>query len=41
MERCKRFFVTLQEIAREWVSLGSTKTGVVYRLKGNPPHAHE
>jgi len=24
-----------------WIALGATKTGVVYRLKGNPPHAHE
>jgi hypothetical protein len=41
MERCKRFFVSLQQIGREWVSLGTTKTGIVYRLKGNPPQAHE
>ena len=40
-ERCKRFFVSLQQIGREWVSLGTTKTGIVYRLKGNPPQAHE
>jgi len=41
MERCKKFFVGLQEIGRDWISLGATKTGVVYRLKGNPPQAHE
>jgi len=41
MERCKRFFVSLQQIGREWVSVGTTKTGIVYRLKGNPPQAHE
>ena len=41
MDRCRQFFVTLQEIGSDWVSLGSTKTGVVYRLKGCPPHAHE
>lgn len=41
MERCNRFFVSLQQIGREWVSLGTTKTGIVYRLKGNPPQAHE
>ncbi|MGC1341313.1 MAG: hypothetical protein WA854_03240 [Candidatus Binataceae bacterium] len=41
MERCKRFFVSLQQIGKEWVSLGTTKTGIVYRLKGNPPQAHE
>jgi hypothetical protein len=39
--RCEDFFVTLQNIAHEWVSVGTTKTGVVYRLKGNPPQAHE
>jgi hypothetical protein len=39
--RCKQFFISLQEIGGDWVSLGATKTGVVYRLKGNPPHAHE
>ena len=31
----------LQSLAHEWVSLGTTKTGIVYRLKGNPPQAHE
>jgi hypothetical protein len=41
MEHCKEFFVALQEIGRDWISLGTTKTGVVYRLKGNPPQAHE
>jgi hypothetical protein len=41
LERCKEFFATLQHVGREWVSLGTTKTGVIYRLKGNPPNAHE
>jgi len=41
LERCKEFFVALQEIGRDWISLGTTKTAVVYRLKGNPPQAHE
>jgi hypothetical protein len=41
MERCKAFFVALQQEARDWLSLGTTKTGLVYRLKGNPPQAHE
>jgi hypothetical protein len=41
LERCKDFFCALQRAARDWVSLGTTKTGVVYRLKGNPPNAHE
>ena len=39
--RCEEFFVTLQNIAHDWVSVGTTKTGVVYRLKGNPPQSHE
>jgi hypothetical protein len=39
--RCEEFFVSLQNLAHEWVSLGTTKTGIVYRLKGNPPQAHE
>src|SRR5215510_1679549 len=39
--RCEDFFVSLQTMARDWVSLGTTKTGIVYRLKGNPPQAHE
>ena len=38
---CEEFFVNLQNIAHDWVSVGTTKTGVVYRLKGNPPHSHE
>ena len=41
MERCKRFFASLQKIAPDWVSLGTTKTGIVYRLKGNLPQTHE
>jgi hypothetical protein len=39
--RCEDFFVSLQNLAREWISLGTTKTGIVYRLRGNPPQAHE
>lgn len=41
MNRCKDFFCSLQRNASDWVSLGTTKTGAVYRLKGNPPAAHE
>jgi hypothetical protein len=41
MERCRRFFVALQKSGRDWLSLGTTKTGLVYRLKGNPPQSHE
>jgi hypothetical protein len=41
MKRAEQFLVLLQEPARDWLSLGTTKTGTVYRLKGNPPTAHE
>lgn len=41
LKRSKAFFLALQDAARDWIALGATKTGVVYRLKGNPPHAHE
>jgi hypothetical protein len=39
--RCEEFFIALQNTASDWVSLGTTKTAVVYRLKGNPPTSHE
>lgn len=41
MDRCAEFFRILQYEAQDWISLGTTKTGAVYRLKGNPPQAHE
>jgi hypothetical protein len=41
MERCRQFFIALQKHGPDWVSLGTTKTATVYRLKGNPPQAHE
>jgi hypothetical protein len=41
MKRAEAFFLSLQRAASEWIALGATKTGVVYRLKGNPPRAHE
>jgi hypothetical protein len=41
LERCRAFFDLLQHEAQDWISLGTTKTGAVYRLKGNPPQAHE
>jgi hypothetical protein len=41
MNRVKRFFIALQQVAHGWVSLGTTKTGIVYRLRGNAPRAHE
>jgi hypothetical protein len=41
LRRLEAFFFGLQEAAKDWIALGATKTGVVYRLKGSPPHAHE
>jgi hypothetical protein len=39
--RSEAFFVELQRAARRWVALGTTKTGIVYRLNGNAPQHHE
>ena len=41
MDRCRQFFIGLQQTGRDWLSLRATKTGLVYRLKGNPPQGHE
>ena len=41
MDRCQQFFIALQQSGRDWLYLGTTKTGLVYRLKGNPPQSHE
>jgi hypothetical protein len=41
MRRAEQLFILLQETASDWLALGTTKTGTVYRLKGNPPTAHE
>jgi len=41
MDRCRQFFTLLQQAGRDWLFLGTTKTGLVYRLKGNPPQSHE
>ncbi|MCC6136629.1 MAG: hypothetical protein LM550_04010 [Candidatus Contendobacter sp.] len=41
VERGRQFFIALQQVGRDWVSLGTTKTGIVYHLKGNPPQSHE
>jgi hypothetical protein len=41
MKRAEQFFIALQWAAQDWLALGTTKTGAVYRLKGCPPHAHE
>jgi hypothetical protein len=40
-ELVEQFFVTLQQDVSDWISLGTTKTGMVYRLKGNAPQSHE
>jgi hypothetical protein len=36
-----KFYLTLQNDVKEWLALGVTKTGMVYRLKGNGPQSHE
>jgi hypothetical protein len=41
MNRCQQFFIQLQQSGLDWLFLGTTKTGLVYQLKGNPPQAHE
>jgi hypothetical protein len=40
-ELVEQFFITLQQDVQDWISLGATKTGMVYRLKGNAPQSHE
>jgi hypothetical protein len=40
-QRVEELFIKLQLIATGWLYLGTTKTGLVYRLKGNPPQSHE
>jgi hypothetical protein len=40
-ERVAKFFIRLQQVGHAWIYLGATKTGMVYRLKGNAPQAHE
>jgi hypothetical protein len=41
LKRMEDFFLALQFAAKDWISLNATKTGVVYRLLGNAPKAHE
>jgi hypothetical protein len=41
LHRCEQFFCSLQNIASDWVALGTTKTGAVYRLGGKPTQSHE
>ena len=36
-----QFHITLQQNVQDWLALGVTKTGMVYRLKGNEPQSHE
>jgi len=36
-----QFYITLQHAVSDWLALGVTKTGMVYRLKGNEPQSHE
>ena len=40
-ERAEQFFITLQQDVQDWLSLGTTKTGMVYKLKGNAAQSHE
>ena len=37
----EELFIKLQQVADGWLLFGTTKTGLVYRLKGNPPQSHE
>ena len=41
LNACERFFLELQQVSADWLALTTTKTGAVYRLRGNPPQAHE
>ncbi len=36
-----QFYVSLQQDVQDWLALGVTKTGMVYRLNGNEPQSHE
>jgi hypothetical protein len=40
-KRCEQFFITLQQDVADWISLGTTKTGMVYGLDGTGPRSHE
>ena len=41
IRKAQAFFVSLQHEAQDWIALGATKTGVVYRLLGDSPSKHE
>jgi len=36
-----QFYIALQRDVEDWLALGVTKTGMVYRLRGNEPQSHE
>lgn len=36
-----QFYIDLQLEVQDWLALGVTKTGMVYRLNGNEPQSHE
>ncbi len=38
---CAQFYVALQYAVKDWLSLGTTKTGMVYRLRGITPKSSE
>jgi hypothetical protein len=38
---CAQFYITLQHDVKDWLSLGTTKTGMVYRLRGITPQSSE
>ncbi len=37
----EQFYISLQYAVQSWLTLGVTKTAMVYRLKGNEPQNHE
>ncbi len=41
MKKAEAFFIALQYAAKDWIALNATKTGILYRLNGNPPTSHE
>lgn len=41
IKKAEAFFLALQYAAKDWLALAATKTGIVYRLQGNAPSAHE
>jgi hypothetical protein len=41
IKRCQEFFIKLQTVGRDWLQFGLTKTGALYRLKGDEPKSAE